>query len=321
MTRSSLDRKGLGRLPIRSWLGRSCAVGGLAVAVIATWRPGMVSHSTGHRLELQFPGWILVIVAVAMVAVCLAILSSLIRPPRRKDPDDFELEPPPPPRLSPAALALLLLLMAAFVASAVMVLHLADRLPLGGAALRSSGISAVRHPPIQPPAQPNPVHAPAINWGLTLMLGAVAAVIIGGAFLVIAGNEPWWVLAQWLRVRRRRRTALARDLASAISAGVRDLEAGDDPRRAVIACYRRCEAAIGSRRRKRYLAETPREFVADALAALQLPVDAIGSLLLVFERARFSNLPITSDDRDIAVGALGDVRSALEQRAQNGSPT
>jgi multisubunit Na+/H+ antiporter MnhB subunit len=321
MTPSAFDGKGSGRLPVRLWLWRSWALIGLAIAVIATWRPGMVSHGTGRRLELQLPGWILVILAVAAVAVCLALLSSLIRPPRRKDPDDFELEPPPPPRLSPVALALLLLLLAAFVASAVIVLHLTDRLQFGGAGFRPSGISAVHRPPLQSPIEPNPVNATAIDWSLTLTLGAVAVVIILGALLIIGGNEPWWVLAQWLRFRRRRRTALARDLASAISAGVRDLEAGDDPRRAVIACYRRCEAAIASRRRKRYAAETPREFVADALAALQLPVEAIRSLLVVFERARFSNLRITSDDRDIAAAALGDVRSALEQRAQDGSPS
>jgi multisubunit Na+/H+ antiporter MnhB subunit len=319
MTPSAFDGKGSGRLPLRSWLWRSWAVIGLVIAVIATWRPGMVAQGAGHRLELQLPGWILAILAAAAVAVCLAILSSLIRPPRRKDPDEFELEPPPPPRLSPVAMALLLLLLVAFVASAVMVLHVTDRLRSGGAGFRPSGISAVHRPPIQPPTEPNPVNASAIDWGLTLALGAVAVLIISGALLIIGGNEPWWVLAQWLRVRRRRRTALVRDLASAISAGVRDLEAGDDPRLAVIACYRRCETAIASHRRKRYAAETPREFVADALAALQLPVEAIGSLLRVFERARFSNLPITSDDRDIAAAALGAVRSALEQRAQDGS--
>ncbi len=321
MTPSAFDTKSLGRLRVRSWLGRSGAGVGLAIAIIATWRPGMVSPSVGHRLQLQLPGWTLMIFAIAAVVVCLAILSSLIRPPRRKDPDEFELEPPPPPRLSPVALAVLLLLLAASLASAVVVLHLTDRLQLGGAAFRPSGVSAVHHAPSQPPTEPNPAHVPAINWGLTVTLGAVAVVVIGGALLIIAGNEPWWVLAQWLRVRRRRRTALARDLASAISAGVRDLEAGGDPRRAVIACYRRCEAAIASRRRRRYPAETPREFVADALGVLQLPVEAIRSLLFVFERARFSDLPITPDDRDIAAVALGDVRTALERRAQDGSPS
>jgi len=158
-----------------------------------------------------------------------------------------------------------------------------------------------------------------IDWGLSLALGAVAAVMIGGAVLIIAGNEPWAVLAQWFRVRRRRRMVLVRDLTSAVSAGMRDLAVGDDPRRAVIACYRRCEATLASRRRRRYPAETPREFVADALAALQLPVVAIRSLLLVFERARFSDLPITSKDRDVALEALGDIRSALDRRAQDGS--
>jgi hypothetical protein len=176
-------------------------------------------------------------------------------------------------------------------------------------------------PPPQPAASEHtPVEVGAINWSLTLILGILAVIVIGCALLVALANEPWTTVADWFRFRRRRRTALVRDLATAVSAGMRDLVEGDDPRRAVIACYRRCEATLASRRRQRYPSETPREFVADALAALQLPPGAIRSLLGVFERARFSNLAITSADRDTALTALAEIRSALQEQAQDGTP-
>jgi hypothetical protein len=313
-------RNSSGRPRDRSWIGRSwLAAVGMAVAVTASWRPGMQPlNSPGHILHLQVPDWVLLALAVALVAVFLAIVSTLFPTPRRKDPEDFALEPPPPPRVSPVVLVLLFLLLAVATVGAFVVLHLLDFNHVGGAMAPASGIRALP-PSARAELERTAVHAGMIDWGLSLALGAVAAVMIGGAVLIIAGNEPWAVLAQWFRVRRRRRMVLVRDLTSAVSAGMRDLAVGDDPRRAVIACYRRCEATLASRRRRRYPAETPREFVADALAALQLPVVAIRSLLLVFERARFSDLPITSKDRDVALEALGDIRSALDRRAQDGS--
>jgi hypothetical protein len=108
-------------------------------------------------------------------------------------------------------------------------------------------------------------------------------------------------------------------MTSALAAGRRALEIGDDPRTAVIACYRQCEAALASRRRGRHAAETPREFLRDALAALHLPAQPIRALLQVFERARFSDLPVTRLDRSIALGALDEISTDLEQRREDGA--
>ena len=93
----------------------------------------------------------------------------------------------------------------------------------------------------------------------------------------------------------------------------------DDPRHAVIACYRRCETALASQRRRRYNSETPREFVHDTLTALALPEKAVRSLLSVFERARFSDLPITPTDRSMAQDALTEIRSVLEGESRDGA--
>jgi Domain of unknown function (DUF4129) len=311
-----------GRPLLPAWVSRAWpAVLGLAIAVTTTWRPGTLPiNVAGQRLDLRLPGWIAIALVVAAATICLAIATSLIRPPRHKDDETFVHEPPPPPRLSPLSLVLLLLLLAVAVAGGVVVLHFLNHQHAGSA--KSLALNVGPPPPVvQPGTVRSSVHAAAIDRGLTLTLGVAAAIAVGVALLIIAGNEPWWVLGQWLHARRRRKRTLVKELAAVVSAGMRDLEAGDDPRRAVIACYRRCEVTLASRRRRRYPAETPREFVADALNTLQLPVEAVGSLLSVFERARFSNLPITSEDRDRALVAFGGIRSALKQRAEDGVPT
>jgi len=97
------------------------------------------------------------------------------------------------------------------------------------------------------------------------------------------------------------------------------LEIGDDPRAAVIACYRQCETELASRRRYRHASETPREFLRAALSALHLPTQPIRALLEVFERARFSDLPVTRLDRSIALGALDEIRTDLERRREDGA--
>lgn len=322
MTVVSRDPTKSGHPLLPAWVSRAwAAVLGLAIAVMTTWRPGTLPFNVaGQRLDLRLPGWIAIALVVAAVAICLAIATSLIRPPRHKGDETFVHEPPPPPRLSPFALVLLLLLLALAVAGGVAVLHFL--IPQHAGSAKPLALNIRSHLPVaQPGTIRGSAHAAAINWGLTLTAGVAAAIAVGGSLLVIAVNEPWWVLGQWLRARRRRKQALVKELATVVSAGMRDLEAGDDPRRAVIACYRRCEVTLASRRRRRYPAETPREFVADALNALHLPVDAVRSLLSVFERARYSDLAITPEDRDSALVAFGNIRSALKQRAEDGVPT
>jgi hypothetical protein len=308
------------RYRITSAIGRSWpAAVGLALAILGSWRPELVAVGVpGHRLELHLPAWALVCVAGAMVAVFLAVISSLIPAPRRNDPDGFVLEPPPPPRLSPIAIIVLLGLAGITIVLAFTFLHMLDgRDPTGHAASPSATVP----PPatVQPPTVRDGVHARAVDLGLTITVSTISVVVIACAWLVIAGNQPWATIAEWLRRRPARKRAFAAELASAMAVGQEDLEGGDDPRQAVIACYRRCEDALALRRRRRYQSETPREFVHDALVALRLPTHAVRSLLTVFERARFSDLPITGHDRGVAIAALSSVRSTLEQRMRDES--
>jgi hypothetical protein len=198
----------------------------------------------------------------------------------------------------------------------------------GGAALHLLGITSLspaswlRVPPMERNYAPtrDVIDVPTFDFALTLTLGAVTAVIAAFALLVIVLNQPWAIATAWFsRSRGRKNSTLVAGLTSAMSTGIHELEVGDDPRSAVIACYRRCEVALASHRRRRYASETPREFVHEAFVALKLPALAVQSLLQVFEKARFSELPVTPSDRSAALSALGGIRSALERRRENGT--
>jgi hypothetical protein len=288
---------------------------GLVIAVIALWQPGTLAlDGARYRLALSLPWWVLAMLAAAALAILLALVALLIATPRRKDPAGSEPKPPPALRLSPLAL----LLLGSWAVAGMLALHLIDPDLLASWLGRSLEMTAPPPLPRDVSSGPGAIQVPVVNLGLAVALASLAAVIIGFALLVILLNEPWAAIAGWFRrPRRSRRSGCLDDLASAISAAAHELERGDDPRHAVIACYRRCETALAVRRRQRYSSETPREFVHDALTALALPASAVRSLLSVFERARFSDLLITQIDRSIALDALKQIQSALESGNQD----
>jgi hypothetical protein len=282
------------------------AVIGILVAIVALWRPEVsVSSGAGYRLALSLPDWLMVLLAIAALAMCLAVIAT-----RRKGPGDFGT--PETLRLSPAAILLLFLILPGAIAGVRSALHLINPDVLG--AFQYGSLSRVTSNPAN---EPDTINVPLLDTALTILLAVLAAGITGFALLVIRARQPWAFAAEWLRVRRHKPPRPAPELVSAISAGIRALELGDDPRGAVIACYRRCEAALAAQRRRRYLSETPREFVHGALAAFALPANAVRSLLLVFERARFSDLPVTETDRSVAFDALAEIRAALEGRSED----
>jgi hypothetical protein len=291
---------------------RALAACGLAVTIIATWRPGTFGTApTRYRLEVQLPTWLLLVLVAAAVLACLAVLSILIAPPRQKDPDDFELEPPPPPRLSPLTLAVVLL---AGPAIAFLTIPIVRRMALrSGDAGVGTSWAGLFVPPTPHDAHA-PVHVPAFDWSLVTILLLAVLLVTLAALAIIMMNEPWHALSAWLRLRPRRRRTLVRQLAETMNRNISEIEAAADPRQAVIACYRRCERTLASHRRRRYPAETPREYVGEALAMLHLPEGPTAALLEVFERARFSRLPIGEPDRHVALSALAEIRTALEVR-------
>ena len=286
------------------------ALCGVALASAALWQPAVPPpEGPTSRLLVQLPGWVQALLIGAMVIEFLAFVLLAVQSPRRKR----QARRPGLSRLSPAGvIALLLPLLTAVVVSTYVLqnldenalkLVLADLGLFGGASMDGDATQ-----------QRVPVTVPWLNLGLSAGATVAALAIIALSILAIVLNPPWRILAKFLPARLRRGSPAA-EIARGFAAGRRELEIGNDPRSAVIACYRRCETALAARRR-RLAWETPREFLHAALTALQLPGQAVTTLLRIFERARYSELPVTQRDRSDALHALDAICHELQRRGE-----
>ena len=104
---------------------------------------------------------------------------------------------------------------------------------------------------------------------------------------------------------------LEEDLASVIDEATRHLQLGTDPRMAVLAAYASLERALAERGRRRQPAETPTEHLVGVLAAFPVLASPAVRLGQLYEVARYSDHPITNDDRVSAAEALARSRRAL----------
>jgi membrane protein implicated in regulation of membrane protease activity len=288
---------------------------GLVLGAIALWQPvGPIADSPGQRLVLDVPAWVQFVLLGATLVEFLAIVLVMI-PNRLKKRSDGTLQRRPSAmRLSPIEKMALLLPLAAVAIAAYQSQYFESGRFGWLFGSRGGWFGSSSADP------PDAVSVPLLDLSVSITLSLVAAVVIACSILAVLLVRPWVTIAEWLRQARVRRGASpVENMTSALAAGRRALEIGDDPRTAVIACYRQCEAALASRRRGRHAAETPREFLRGALAALHLPAPPIRALLQVFERARFSDLPVTRLDRSIALGALDEIRTDLERRREDGA--
>ncbi len=112
---------------------------------------------------------------------------------------------------------------------------------------------------------------------------------------------------------------LEEDLAAAIDEATDHLQFTAEPRMAVLASYASLERAFAERGWRRQPAETPAEYLARVLAAVPLLAAPAVQLGLLYELARFSDHPITDNDRQRAAGALNLARSTLVTMADDSS--
>jgi hypothetical protein len=287
------------------------AVFGMALAFSGTWpAPRAAIGGAPRVLMLDLPGALLALLLLAGVVLGAALLFSLLPQPRRKDPDDFELEPPPPPRLSPGVIAAMFALLLASLGAVVWIVFFLGRQREAASGARLPPAPALPHE-IAPAVARAVLHAPAASWGVTVVLALLAIGAIGFALWLISENRRILLRRP---PRRRSLSRLAEALDAATGSAIEDLINDSDPGRAVIACYRRCECAVAEQRRPRYPWQTPREFIAAAMDALRLPAGAVGTLLGVFERARFGDVAMRGSDRETALRALAAIRAALADR-------
>ena len=289
---------------------------GLVLGVIALWQPvGPIAGSPGQRLVLDLPIWVQILLLGATLVEFLAIVLVVIPARLKKQLDSTLQKRPSAMRLSPVG-TLALTLPFAVVVVAVCQSKYFENGQLSW--LFGTGWSGGWFDSSKADLPRDAVTVPLLDVSVSITLSIVAVVVVACSLLVVWLARPWVMTAEWLRqAGARHGPSPGEEMASALAAGRQALEIGDDPRAAVIACYRQCEAALASRRRGRHAAETQREFLRGALATLHLPAQPIRALLQVFERARFSNLPVTRLDRSLALAALDEIRTDLERRGED----
>ncbi|MDA8050175.1 MAG: DUF4129 domain-containing protein [Rhodospirillales bacterium] len=305
---------------VTAWPSVLAVLLGTFVAFAATWPASSAPGAASRTLALHLPEWLAGVAVMALASAGLSFFVALLPMPRRKDPDDFEMEPPPQPQGGKAVVLTLLALLLLGAAGTAWLLMRFN--PAAGPALVGGMAQAPPvHPlapaaPAPPAPPPRPLHIPSANGALTVLVAAISVGALAFAIWLFAERASEF---SGLTRRRRRHRRLATAMAEAVSAGFEDLTDDPDPRRAVIACYRRCERAVAEVRHRRYPWQTPREYVEAALNALRLPRAAVTSLLAVFERARFGDAPVTGNDRVAALAALGDIRTALATEREHGT--
>ncbi len=280
----------------------------LAVTALASRQPlsgvGEALPAAGAgRSQINAPPWALVLAGTGVSVALLGILvSGRWRLPRRhKD------EHPPRRVIMNPRVAKLLALVAPVILGAV----------LFAAAVAGSHSRTVIVPPkgkigVPTGAPPSPrgstYNAP------TWILPAIVGVILGAAGAIL--------LAEGLRRRLGQprdgagAAAEAEQLQALVVASLEDLRSEPDPRRAVIAAYRRLESALADVGLPRRAWEAPREYSGRARVNLELSEAPLRELTSLFERARFGAGVVGEPLRERAIDALSALRDELSGMAR-----
>lgn len=100
-------------------------------------------------------------------------------------------------------------------------------------------------------------------------------------------------------------------LREAVRAGLADLDAGADPRKAVIACWLRLERAAAVAGTARLAADTPEDLVLRLLAAHRVDQATLEDLAAAYRRARYAPAEVPAELADSARQALAAVAAQL----------
>lgn len=152
-----------------------------------------------------------------------------------------------------------------------------------------------------------PMFPIAAAWPIDLaLIGLLLAAVLAIVYLLRRTRRVEWESEEDTSGGPRASAALA------VDETIRGLEAGRDVRSAILACFQRFCALLGSRGITEQEALTPREL--EALAVRRLHVSSMDSRILtdVFEEARYSTHPLGEPDRERALGSLREIRTALE---------
>ena len=274
----------------------------LAVTVTGLRARGAFAHG-GNQTAAGASGVVLATVlsaAEGLAVIAFIVVLASARPQRPpNDDDDEELWRPNIPWWAKAAGVLLAL--AALVTPFAVLLTRKPR-QLGP------------RPPAAGPPKVSLGHAAASSgsniW--PLIIGMVIAIAVVVALTLPARRK------RSARAQPQDRTRLAALLAS-LAAGSEALDAGGDPRVAIIACYAAMERGFAAAGSAPAVADTPAEVLARATRAGLVRAEPAETLTGLFRRARYSTQPMTSTDSRVAADALTELRTDLaSQEADQG---
>lgn len=275
------------------------AAGLLVVVAAAGQARGGSSAGTVHPAALRVVGDVLVVLLVLAVLAGLAIWVLVLVSPRRRrgDPEDEADEMPPATWWEKLPLAIALALVALMLVVLVRTAH------SGSPGLGPTAPADSARPPGNGGTGSSSPAVGSLDWPV---IGAVVVLVVVGVVvaLQLAGRRP--------------RLAVAREplppgggLAALQAVGLDELRSEPDPRRAVIRAYAAMGALLGLSGRPRRPSETPFEFLARALVGLGTSAVAARRLTELFERAVFSDHPITEGVKDEAIDALSALRAEV----------
>jgi hypothetical protein len=170
----------------------------------------------------------------------------------------------------------------------------------------------------------DPVGAEVPGWisgALTAFFLAVVATVVG-VFLYVGVR---YLLTE--RVARRQILQQAasqppgaqldlEEVRDAVRAGLADMDAGGDPRRAVIACWLRLERLAAAAGTARLAADTPADLVARLLARHRVSEPALGRLADAYRLARYAPAEVAGELLATARQALEDIDVQLSMVAE-----
>ncbi|HEY6740051.1 MAG TPA: DUF4129 domain-containing protein [Actinopolymorphaceae bacterium] len=189
-----------------------------------------------------------------------------------------------------------------------------------------------------PPPTPSPSPSPAAESGVPPLATAIlAAILVAGAVILLLAL--WWLIARLRGVRLGRGRGRPRpvvesvtealptaeeereQVVDALTAGLEELdEETSDPRRAVIACWLRLEAAataVGTPRRPE---DTSSDLVSRLLRGHQVDETSLHRLGELYRGARYAPSTVDTSMREEAKAILGRLRAELRGREELDEP-
>lgn len=302
---------------------RAALWGVLALLALLILLTSLMSHQPdaswggpGARLMLRLPDplvhTLMVLLALGAVAILVVLFPRELRFRRRKQPDEFQREEEPP-KFSLGLLAVLLFALLLSIGLVVW-LYWSGWEPFGAEreVLREAPAIPIESLRPEASAEKPTAQAPGFTWTLFVLAALVGLAIVAGAVWILLGDRierGWYGMAPAEEARQA--------LLEAVQISLDDLMREPDPRRAVIACYRRLEDVLGQHGLPRAPWQTPLEYLYAALDRFHLPARRLQGLTTLFELAKFSAHLLGEPEKRLAIAALREVRTTLAEEGSH----